>query len=486
MAVFETKNLTFFYPDSDTAALSGLDFKAEAGECVLVMGRSGSGKSTLLKLLKKEIAPVGRLEGEIAVNSQSIGYVGQAPDASFVAENVRGELAFALENLSLSPDEMTVRIGETASFFNLDNMLDKRLCELSGGEKETVAIAACVVAGGDALLLDEPFSQLDPKAVQSTSALIRRINEELGVTVVIVSHTSQELIDFCDRVVILDNGKKLCDSSPEAAVKNDEAVGFFPAFTRFFKERPLTVKQAVPLAEGLSEKPVEATEKSDFCVRLKGISFRYSKSSPDVLKRLDFSAYAGKINCIIGANASGKTTLLKIIAGVNRPYEGKIKIKGKVAYMPQNVKYLFVKDTVGEEISTETAQRLKISDCLQKHPYDLSGGQAQRLAFGILLEQNADILLLDEPTKAFDEFSKAELWQLLNSLCAQGKTIILVSHDLDFVGEAADYVSFLTDSIISKAGGRREVLSSLNYYTTQLRRITKKYLKSAVSVEDIQ
>ena len=145
----------------------------------------------------------------------------------------------------------------------------------------------------------------------------------------------------------------------------------------------------------------------------------------------------------------------------------------------------FYKDTVKEEISADTAAKLGIAECLNQHPFDLSGGQAQKLAFGILLEQDADIFLLDEPTKAFDEFSKLEVKKLLFDLKNQGKSIIMVSHDLDFVGDVADYVSFLSDAIISKAGSRREVFSSLNFYTTQVRRITKRYLESAVSMGDI-
>ena len=174
-----------------------------------------------------------------------------------------------------------------------------------------------------------------------------------------------------------------------------------------------------------------------------------------------------------------------MIAGIKKQYSGKSKILGKCSYMPQNVKYLFTKDLVSEEIDAQTAEKLGISDCLNQHPFDLSGGQAQKLAFGILLEQDADILLLDEPTKAFDEFSKNDLKSLLFELKAQGKTIIMVSHDLDFVGDIADNVSFLSDGIISKAGGRREVFSSLNFYTTQIRRITKRYLAFAVSMGDI-
>lgn len=487
MALFETKNLTFSYPLSDKTALKNVDLKVEQGEFILVMGKSGSGKSTLLRLLKKEIAPVGKIGGEININCDSIGFVGQNPETSFVCDNVRSELAFALENEKYSNDEITVRIGETASFFNLNFLLDKKIDELSGGEKASVAIASAIISDVQVLLLDEPLSQLDPKAVTTVSSMLKRINEELGVTVIVVSHSSEEFIDFCDRLVILENGEIICNDTPYNAKNNASLVPYFPICTRLFDERPLNIKSAVSLADKLKEKPLENKNenKSEVCVNLKNITFAYNKNQRDILSCLDFKAYKAQINCIIGANGSGKTTLLKVIAGIKKQYSGKSKILGKCSYMPQNVKYLFTKDLVSEEIDAQTAEKLGIADCLNQHPFDLSGGQAQKLAFGMLLEQDADILLLDEPTKAFDEFSKNDLKSLLFELKAQGKTIIMVSHDLDFVGDIADNVSFLSDGIISKAGGRREVLSSLNFYTTQIRRITKRYLAFAVSMGDI-
>ena len=186
MALFETKNLTFSYPLSDKTALKNVDLKVEQGEFILVMGKSGSGKSTLLRLLKKEIAPVGKIGGEININCDSIGFVGQNPETSFVCDNVRSELAFALENEKYSNDEITVRIGETASFFNLNFLLDKKIDELSGGEKASVAIASAIISDVQVLLLDEPLSQLDPKAVTTVKSMLKRINEELGVTVIVV------------------------------------------------------------------------------------------------------------------------------------------------------------------------------------------------------------------------------------------------------------------------------------------------------------
>ena len=358
MALFETKNLTFSYPLSDKTALKNVDLKVEQGEFILVMGKSGSGKSTLLRLLKKEIAPVGKIGGEININCDSIGFVGQNPETSFVCDNVRSELAFVLENEKYSNDEITVRIGETASFFNLNFLLDKKIDELSGGEKASVAIASAIISDVQVLLLDEPLSQLDPKAVTTVSSMLKRINEELGVTVIVVSHSSEEFVDFCDRLVILENGEIICNDTPYNAKNNASLLPYFPICTRLFDERPLNIKSAVSLADKLKEKPLENKNenKSEVCVNLKNITFAYNKNQKDILSFLNFKAYKAQINCIIGANGSGKTTLLKVIAGIKKQYFGKSKILGKCSYMPQNVKYLFTKDLVSEEIDAQTAE----------------------------------------------------------------------------------------------------------------------------------
>lgn len=485
MVIFKTEDLTFSYPKSDKKALDGVNLEINSGEFVLLMGESASGKSTLLLLLKKELAPYGKLNGKIIANSDSIAFVSQNPDTSFVSENVRGELVFALENKALDNKEIAVRLGEIASFFNINHILDCNLSELSGGEKAAVSIASAMIDSADVLILDEPFAQLDPKAVLSVSSLLKRINEELGVTVILASHTSAEVIDLCDRIIVLEKGKCICSDSVRMAVKNESVLPFFPICARLFEERPLTVKEALKFASVLKEKPCAEQKETQEVVKLKNVTFSYSKRSADILSRLTYTAYQGRINAVIGANGSGKTTLLKIIAGIKKPYAGKVKAQGKIAYMPQDVRFLFRKDTVGEEISPDTAKLFGIDDCMAQHPFDLSGGQAQKLAFGILLEQDPDIFLLDEPSKAFDHTSKKTLARILKKLCENGKTVIMVSHDIDFVGEVSDYVSFLSDGVISSAGGRRQVLSALKFYTTQVRRITAKHLDNAVSTEDL-
>lgn len=480
MVLFETENLTFVYPESTENALINVNIKINKGEFIVIMGRTGSGKSTLLRLLNPAVAPFGTIMGSINAGTKKLAYAGQNPDITFVSENVRSELAFALENQRLGNNDIALRLGEVSSFFNLAHLLDRNISSLSGGEKASVAIAAAMINNADAVILDEPSAQLDSKSSYELINLLKRVNDELGVTVIITTHISDGLIDKCDRLIVLDKGSVIYDDKPENVT--DSVLPFYPVSARLFESRPLTVKDAIPFAEGLSEKPTEKTAISAEIVNLKNITFAYDKRGRDILDRLDFKAYEGKIHCIIGANGSGKTTLLKVIAGIRKPYSGKVKVNGRIAYLPQNPHFLFTKDSVGDEIDKSTADKFGLADKLNMHPYDLSGGEAQKLALAILSRQQYDILLLDEPSKALDVFYKKELIDYLKAL---GKTVIIVSHDLDFVGDAADYVSFLSDGIITLAGERRQVLSNLSYYTTQVRRMTASHLTAAVSTGDL-
>lgn len=486
MVHIKTEGLTFIYAGSESKTLDNIDIEINKGELVLLMGKSGSGKTTLLRLLKKELAPFGSLNGSLENGFNDISFVVQNPQSSFVCDCVRSELVFALENKGLSNEKIAVALGETASFFNLNNMLDCKLSELSGGEMAVVSIAAAMINGSDLLILDEPFSQLDTKAVSEVISLIERLNKELGITIIVSSHTSEGIIDKCDRLIILEKGRAIANDKPDVLSHNDLLLPFYPPYTALFDSRPLTVKSACEYNKSFKEKAIVSDSFKDKAVVLKHITFAYGKRERDILENLDFVAYKGSIHSIIGANGSGKTTLLKIIAGIKKAYSARVRVNGRVAYLPQNPQYLFTRDTVLEEAGESFAKSLCPYDYETRHPYDLSGGEAQLLAMEILLRQSFDILLLDEPVKSLDFFAKQKIKEKIKQLKALGKTIIIVSHDIDFAGDISDFVSFLSDGIITITGGRREVLSSLNYYTTSIRRVTRAYLSSAVSAEDIE
>ena len=485
MEILKTKSLTFSYPNTQVKALNRVDLSVKAGELLLLMGKSGSGKTTLLRLIKKEISPFGNLDGTIEINAGDVAFVSQNAENTFVSETVRGELAFALENKCLKREEIALKIGEAASFFNITHLLDKKLSDLSGGEKSAVALACAMSTNAKLLLLDEPLAQLDPRYVSQFISLIKRVNDELGTTVIIASHISEGLIDLCDRAVILENGKIKSQGSAYDIAKLDDNLMFYPEFTSLFDERPLTVKEALQCEKCFSQKEKQKMLLSeDDAVKLKNVCFSYGKNLPDVFDMLSLNVSKGEIHSVIGANASGKTTLIKLVAGIKKQYAGKVIINGKCAYVPQNVRYLFSKDKVSEEISEKSAKKFGLDKYLDRHPYDLSSGEQQLLALAIVSEQGFDILLLDEPAKSIDAVGKALLKDYILSQKNDGKTIIIVSHDLDFCGEIADRVSFLSDRCVALSSDKWTVFSSLNLYTTQIRRITS-YLTDAVCREDL-
>ncbi len=472
MEAVKCKGVSFTYPENRIPALKNIDLDINGGEFILMLGASAAGKSTLLKLLKKEIAPAGELTGEIVINN-SVGYVSQNVEESIVCDKVRSELAFGLTNMGLSDGEAELLIAETASYFNLEDKLDSEISSLSGGEKQLVNLAAVMIMKPDILLLDEPCSQLDPVAAERFVNLVKKLHFDFGLTVIISEHTTELLFDTSDKVIVLDSGELIVKDTPENVAKylRDNAHTMYPAVPSSYR------------LEGYMLKPYEKkTEKPETALKCKSVTFSYEKGKP-VINELSLDIYKNKINAVIGANGSGKSTLLKVIAGVLKKQDGKIKTGLTVSMLTQNVFNLFTKERCGDEVEFgENTDFLEIDYIEERHPYDLSGGEAQRLALAMVLERNADIILLDEPVKGFDAPLKKKLGALLRELCEMGKTVVIVSHDINFIGTYCDYCSFLSQGRIITTAERRDFFSRLSFYTTSLSRITK---GKCISFEDI-
>lgn len=477
MAVIEVKNLTFRYPGSDENALSDVNMTVSPGELVLLCGRSGSGKSTLLRLLKEEIAPYGKMSGSISVEQTEIGFVGQNTESNIITDTVIGELAFSLENKGFDNEKISLIIAQTASYFNLNKYINEKTQDLSGGVKQLLALACAVSVNPRILLLDEPCSQLDPVSAMNFRDAVLRLNRDRGVTVVMCEHSSA-MLGLADKVLFLENGKaEFCSAPDEFAhfltEKNSDMALMLPPYTRLLKSRTLDFAAARQEIKDIKEKPVAECENGENAVTVKKLAFAYKRNAPDVLFGADYKAQAGKINVIVGANGCGKTTLLKCLGGVLRPYGGKIKKSGKTAYLPQNVYTLFLSDTVGEEIQNdEILRRFSLERLKNRNPFDLSGGEAQRLALAKIEQTGADIFLLDEPTKGTDAVFRRQLAEILHSWCGQGKTIILSTHDLEFAGRYADNAAFLFNGHIVSSAPRRRFFSALDIYTTALSALT--------------
>ena len=478
MEIVKAKNLIFSYPDTQSPALNGVDVSLEKGDFCLVCGRSGSGKSTLLRLLKKEIAPFGKLDGTLEIGASQIGFVNQNVENNIVTETVQGELAFPLQNTEMPNNRIALRIAETASRFDLNEYINEKTANLSGGVKQLLALASVMTVRPDLLVLDEPCSQLDPVSAGRFISTALRLNREEGVTVIISEHRAADILPLATKILFLDEGRgSVFTSSQEFAnglINSDNPMAeILPPFTRLLSGHPLSFAKAAENARALKPAPAAPEAQSSPAITAKGLCFAYKKGGADVLFDLNYTAQAGKINVIVGANSSGKTTLLKCLGGVLKSYSGRVKTALKTAYMPQNVNTMFLKDRVSDEVSDGgLLEKLGLGNLLSRNPFDLSGGEAQRLAIAKALDSGAEILLLDEPTKSVDAAFKTEFAAILRGLCAQGKTVVVVTHDLEFAGRFADNCAFLFNGEIVASGSRREFFSALKIYTTALSRLT--------------
>ncbi len=527
------KDLSFTYPGEANYALSGINLKISAGEFITVCGKSGSGKSTLLRSLKPSLAPSGDYTGEIFFDGKSvfdlsqreeaekIGFVFQNPENQIVTDKVWHELAFGLESLSCTKEEIRLRVSEMASFFGLSDVFYSDVAHLSGGQKQILSLASVMALSPEVIILDEPTSRLDPIAAQKFIETVHKINRELGVTVIISEHNLSEVFSRSSRVIVMENGEIKADAVPvEIGKKLDEVASdmFFalptPVQAYFSKESdlpcPITVRDG---REWLAEMPKNKNWKPEDRKQCDGETvlsvsdcfFRYEKNSRDILSGLNLELKAGELYVVVGGNGAGKTTALSVIAGIKKPLRGEVKItKGKkLSYLPQNPQTLFVRNTVeldlleifrDEKTLTEEEKKEKVSEMMDffgithlkdRHPYDLSGGEQEKAALAKVLLTSPDILLLDEPTKGLDASFKEELGELLGKLMGNGISILMVSHDIEFAARYATRCGMFFGGEIVSEGKPLAFFRDKRFYTTEAGRMTRGIIDDALITEDI-
>lgn len=546
MALLQVENLTFGYPDAEQPTLRDMSFSVKEGEFVVICGVSGSGKSTLLRLLKKELAPFGEKNGKILYNGcvqeecdagelcAQIGFVQQNPENAIVTDKVWHELAFGLESLGFSSAVIRRRVAEMASYFGIEGWFHKDTSELSGGQKQLLNLAGVMVMQPKILLLDEPTAQLDPIAAADFLSTLRRLNYDMGITVIIAEHRLEEVLPISDRVILTDNGEISFNGRPAEFAEyfkdrsSHPMASALPAAARIFAslgesgESPLTVRRGRAFISDNYGNAIrslpnkEVLRGNETVISLKGICFRYEKKAPDILKNLSIDIFKGERLFMLGGNGAGKTTLLGIMAGTLKPYAGTVKINGKrlgaysetelyhrnIAMLPQDPQTVFLQNSVREDLKeaaiamehnayeaerliADTTESLGIYKLLDRHPYDLSGGEQQRAALAKLLLLKPKILLLDEPTKGIDAYCKKQLAEILNSLKKSGVTVIAVTHDIEFAAAYADRCALLFDGEIISADIPAEFFSENTFYTTAANRISKGLFDNAILCEDI-
>lgn len=548
MAHFEIKNLNFSYPTSkDRLALNNINLNIERGEYIAVCGKSGSGKTTLLKHLKSVLTPYGNVSGEILFEgkplaeadlreqSSKIGYVMQNPDNQIVTDKVWHELAFGLESLGADQKTIRLRVAEMASYFGIQGWFHKNVSELSGGQKQLLNLASIMAMQPTVLILDEPTSQLDPIAAADFLNTVRKINLELGTTVIITEHRLEDIFHAADRVVVMDKGSVFAADEPRKIGEllkreNNEMFTAMPSPVQIYYgvesdlECPLTVREGRNWLSDVfdgKEVTVKAVEdkkdrrESDTgipAITLKDVWFRYEKNTPDVLKGVTLNVPKETIFAIVGGNGTGKSTTLKSICNICKPYRGQILIdgkriekynsaelfKGNMAMLPQDPQSLFVKKTVKEDLEEmlpkdadkdskiqEVAELCDIAYLLESHPYDLSGGEQQRAALAKVLLTEPKILLLDEPTKGIDNFFKLKFAEILKALKERGVTVLMVSHDVEFCAKYADCVGMFFDGNIITTNTPNKFFSQNSFYTTAANRMSRHIFENAITNEDV-
>ena len=529
LEAFTIRNLSFAYPETNTDVLKNISISVNAGEFLTVCGASGSGKSTLLRLLKPSLAPFGRLSGEVLYRGkalseldqrqecESIGFVQQSPDNQIVTDKVWHELAFGLENLGLKNSEIRRRVAETASFFGIDNYFESDVSTLSGGQKQLLNLASVMAMQPDVLILDEPTSQLDPIAASDFLACLNRINKELGVTVIVSEHRTEELLPISDRVLVLNDGAVLSFDTPLRTGFNlskygSDLFGLLPAAMRIWHEVDRDSDCPVTVAQGrewlnnyvCSHKtyplyPEEIPDCGETVLSLKDIMFRYTRDGRDVLKNLSFQANKGEFIAVLGGNGAGKSTFLSVINGTLKPYSGKKNLlTERIATLPQNPQLLLSGNTVLDSLkemldSTEKQQKqlddvialCRLEKLLDRHPFDLSGGETQRATLAKILLANPEILLLDEPTKGIDNRFKEEFASIIRTLVSIGTTVVMVSHDVEFCSKYPHRCLMLFNGELVAQGTPREFFSTNSFYVTSSRRISKGILENTVTAEDV-
>ena len=524
MACYEIRDLTFTYPGEQTPALREVSLTVADGEFLVLCGASGSGKSTLLRQLKSVLAPHGARSGEIIFGgvplgdvargeqAGAIGFVLQDPENQVVTDKVWHELAFGLESLGYETPVIRRRVAEMAAFFGIQDWFYKNVSELSGGQKQLLSLASVMAMQPRVLLLDEPTSQLDPIAAADFLAVLGRINRELGTTVILSEHRLEEALSYANRAAVLEDGRLLCCAAPGevGALLRRQGSGMFyamPAAMRIWGATDSDGTCPVTVCEGrawlheyaashkLGELPPERVRAPGAPVlTAREVWFAYEKDAPEVLRGLTMTVCRGEHYALLGANGAGKSTTLRVLAGLLKPLRGEVTVCGRVGLLPQDPQTLFVKKTVREDLmdvcrDEESLARAvalcRLDGLLDRHPYDLSGGEQQRAALAKLLLCTPNILLLDEPTKGLDAAFKRQLAQILRELQAGGVTIVTVSHDVEFCAEFADRCALFFDGGITAEGTPRAFFSGNCFYTTAADRIARELLPGAVTVRDV-
>lgn len=503
--MISVRDLCYRYPEAASDAVADVSFDVGDGEFLVVTGESGGGKSTLLRSLNGLVPHFhgGTFSGEVVVGSANtldlrprgfadqVGFVGQDPESQAVSEKVEDDIAFVLENLETPPATMRKRVEEVLDALGIAALRDRRLETLSGGERQRVAIAGAMAAMPSYLVLDEPTSQLDPQSAEEVLSVLLRLRDEIGVSVILAEHRLERVVSYADRIAVMTAGSIDIGTSVEVLIRHDVGPPVSELGRRLgWDPIPLTLREARDRArrEGLLEpngsQPRSHRRAGDLIGSLEGVEFSFGDGWS--LNGVDINASEGEVVCLMGRNGSGKTTVLRCLAGLLEPKRGLVERADGVAMVPQNPELILFRESVADEIEAtlkgrglphdpsavqREAERFGIEDLLDRYPRDLSGGQKTRVSLAAATAGDPRLILLDEPTRGMDVESKRSLADLIARWQTDGRAVILATHDVELAARVATRVVLMGDGDVVLDAPPHEALAQSLTFSTQMNKV---------------